>query len=84
MKPWIGAPYPLLLARSVDFDPYFYILKGRYTNSIDRVLLLTLLGLLWDRAEPSGYLRIFSFHPFTFLLSSSQLNPNVYSLSVGS
>jgi len=51
-----GAPYPLLLARSVDFDTYFDIIKARYSNPIDRILILSLMGLVWDRGEPSGYL----------------------------
>jgi hypothetical protein len=53
-----GAPYPLLLARSVDFDPYFTIIKSRYSDPIDRIMVLSLLGLLWDRLEPSGYLNL--------------------------
>ncbi|MFM7203949.1 MAG: hypothetical protein ACKO6N_24475 [Myxococcota bacterium] len=55
-----GAPYPLLLPRSVDFTPFFMILKGRYTESLDQIFLLSLMGQLWDRAEPSGYLNAIS------------------------
>jgi len=51
-----GGPYPLLLPRSVDFDPYYTILKGRYANPFDRLMLLTLIGLVWDWAEPGGYM----------------------------
>ena len=52
-----GGPYPILLARSVDFDPYFAVLKARYPNPPDRILLLSMIGLVWDRAEPGGYMR---------------------------
>jgi len=58
-----GAPYPLLLARSVDFDPFFAIIKSRYLNPIDRIMILSILGLLWDRCEPSGYLNILQRTP---------------------
>jgi hypothetical protein len=44
-----------LLARSVDFDPFFDVLKGRYSDAIDRIVLISLIGQLWDRAEPSGF-----------------------------
>lgn len=58
-----GGPYPLLLARSVDFDSYFTIIKSRYPDPVDRVIILTLLGLVWDRAEPSGYLNVIARNP---------------------
>ena len=35
------------------------ILKGRYASALDRILLLSILGLVWDRAEPSGYMGSF-------------------------
>lgn len=50
-----GGPYALMLPRSVDFDPYFAILKARYSNSIDRIHLITIIQMLWDRADPVGY-----------------------------
>jgi len=58
-----GAPYPLLLARSVDFDPFFVIIQSRYRDPIDRILILTLIGSLWDRLEPCGYLNIIARDP---------------------
>ena len=51
-----GAPYALMLPRSVDFDTYFAILKTRYTDPIDRINLLNIFQLLWDRSDPSGYM----------------------------
>ena len=53
-----GGPYALMLPRSVDFDPYFTIIKARYSNSIDRISLISVIQLLWDRSDPVGY---FSF-----------------------
>ena len=52
-----GAPYSLLLTRSVDFDAYFMLLKTMYAHDYMEIsLLLGLMQTLWDSAEPSGYL----------------------------
>jgi len=58
-----GAPYPLMLPRSVHYEPFFAILKIRYESPIDRVVLLSLLGVVWDRAEPSGYMTALARNP---------------------
>ena len=50
-----GMPYNLLLNRSVDFTPFFLLLKLFYPNAIDRQLALALVQMHWDRTEPSGY-----------------------------
>lgn len=50
-----GQSYNLLLNRSVDFDSYFTLIKGVYPNALDQQLLLGLVQMLWDRAEPTGY-----------------------------
>jgi len=50
-----GMPYSLLLNRSVDFAPFFLILKGAYQTSRNMQIALGLLQLLWDRTEPCGY-----------------------------
>jgi hypothetical protein len=50
-----GQSYDLLLNRSVDFDPYWALIKGAYPNAMDVQLLLGLSQMLWDRAEPTGY-----------------------------
>lgn len=73
-----GSPYPLLLARSVDFDTYFDIIKFRYRNPIDRIMVLSFIGLLWDRAEPSGYLNLVARNPnkralFDYALGDAQV-----------
>jgi hypothetical protein len=60
-----GMNYSTLLRRSVDFDMYA---KGEfggvdteaglydsYPNELERPLLLSLIQLLWDRAEANGY-----------------------------
>ena len=42
-------PWPRTTCRSA-------VLKARYSNPIDRILLLSIIGLVWDRAEPGGYM----------------------------
>ena len=51
-----GAPYNLLLNRSVDFQSFFDLLAARYTSHRDLQLVLGVLQMLWDRVEPDGYL----------------------------
>ena len=50
-----GMNYSSLLERSVDFDPFFAIMKANYPHAVDRVLGLQLIQMLWDRAETDGY-----------------------------
>lgn len=51
----LGQPYNLLLTRSVDFEDFFMLLRGTYSDPIDIAYLLGTLQLLWDRVEPTGY-----------------------------
>lgn len=50
-----GQPYNLLLPRSVDFDPFFDIAKARVKDGRDLQIMLGMVQLLWNRAEPTGY-----------------------------
>jgi hypothetical protein len=50
-----AANYSTLLHRSVDFEPFFAILKAGYPDPLTRTLLLGLIQQLWDRSEPSGW-----------------------------
>jgi len=50
-----GQPYHLLLNRSVDFDPFFVILRIAYPDAIDLQMALGLIQILWDRSEPNGF-----------------------------
>jgi hypothetical protein len=50
-----GQSYNMLLNRSVDFDQYFALLTSGYDDSRDLQMLLGLIQMLWDKAEPSGY-----------------------------
>ena len=50
-----GMPYNLLLHRSTDFGPFFFLFKLFYNNSLDGQLALGLVQMHWDRTEPNGY-----------------------------
>jgi hypothetical protein len=50
-----GMPYSLLLNRSVDFGPFFLLLKAAYGTGRNLQIVQGLLQMLWDRTEPNGY-----------------------------
>jgi hypothetical protein len=50
-----GMNYSTLLQRSVDFDEFAPILENAYPNEGERQLILSLIQMLWDRAEANGY-----------------------------
>jgi hypothetical protein len=52
-----GAPYSLLLNRSVDFEPFLILLKDRFYDPRDLSLYVNgLLQQRWDPAEGGGWL----------------------------
>jgi hypothetical protein len=51
-----GAPYAVLLPRSVDFEQYFMIFKTMYPDFMDISLWMGLMQTLWDPSEPTAYL----------------------------
>ena len=51
-----GFPFELLLPRSTDFDQFRDILRTRYRNNLDVLLVYSMSQLLWNRLSPSGYL----------------------------
>jgi hypothetical protein len=50
-----GMNYSLLLPRSVDFDTYEAIFDPAYPNEAERMLILSMAQMLWDRGEGAGY-----------------------------
>ncbi len=50
-----GAPYHLLLNRSVDFDPYLSLLRQSFEDGVQIQLAIATLQMLWDRSEPGSY-----------------------------
>ena len=61
-----GINYSTLLRRSVDSDEYFKSTIGLYPNypkEEERMLLLSLIQLLWDRGEGNGYAHFVTDNP---------------------
>jgi hypothetical protein len=50
-----AANFSTLLQRSVDFEPYFILLRGGYPDDLQRALTYPLIQQLWDRSEPNGW-----------------------------
>jgi hypothetical protein len=50
-----AANFSTLLQRSVDFNPYFALLRTNYPDDINRALTYPLLQQLWDKSEPNGW-----------------------------
>lgn len=59
-----GQNYSVLLRRSVDFVPFFLLMRSRYQGVIDRALLLQVGQVLWDQVDPVSYYRHMSEAPF--------------------
>jgi len=51
-----GAPYAMMLPRSHDFWDLFDVIKERYPNATDRIALMSVIQLLWDRCDPAGFI----------------------------
>ncbi|MEX0847667.1 MAG: hypothetical protein WD023_07795 [Ilumatobacteraceae bacterium] len=60
----MGMNYSLLLSRSVDFETYESVMKPAYPNDLDRVLILGLVQMLWDRGEGAGYVQHVTSDPY--------------------
>jgi hypothetical protein len=52
-----GCAYSLLLNRSNDWPEYGSILAGTFADDRDVQLILGVLQVLWDRTEPSGFVK---------------------------
>lgn len=50
-----GINYSTLLRRSVDFALFSVPLYTSYPSEYERPLLLSVIQILWDRADPNGY-----------------------------
>lgn len=59
-----GINYSLLLPRSVDFTEYEAVFKPAYPNDLDRMVILDLLQMLWDRGEGGGYVQHLIADPY--------------------
>lgn len=59
-----GAPYSMLLHRSEDFGPFFFLLTTVYEDEYDIELALGLTQMLWDHTEPGGFINGINADPF--------------------
>ncbi len=59
-----GMNYSTLLQRSSDFATYELILDPAYPDELDRIVVLPLLQMLWDRAEADGYAEHMTDDPY--------------------
>ncbi|MEA2306281.1 MAG: hypothetical protein QOH43_3561 [Solirubrobacteraceae bacterium] len=59
-----GMNYSTLLQRSVDFNTYAQVLYAAYPDHLDRALYLSMLQMLWDRAEANGYAQHMTDEPY--------------------
>jgi hypothetical protein len=59
-----GINYSLLLPRSVDFDTYEAIFEPAYPDDLDRVMILGVTQMLWDRGEGGGYIQHLTANPY--------------------
>jgi hypothetical protein len=50
-----GMNYSTLLHRSVDFDDYKLVFDPGYPDPYDQLIGMSLIQMLWDRAETNGY-----------------------------
>jgi hypothetical protein len=59
-----GMNYSLLLRRSIDFDTYAAILDPAYPDVLEQNLGISLIQMLWDRAENDGYAQHLTTDPY--------------------
>jgi hypothetical protein len=60
-----GQNYSLLLSRSVDFETYEAIFEPAYPNDLDRVMIIAMTQMLWDRGEGAGYIQHITDDPYS-------------------
>jgi hypothetical protein len=63
----LGVPamnYSTLLQRSVDWDTYREIFDPSYPEVIERGITISLIQMLWDRAEANGYAQHMTTDPY--------------------
>ena len=59
-----GMNYPVLVQRSKDFAPFLLILNATYSDELERPLIYSLLGNVWDRGDPDGYAAHMTSDPY--------------------
>ena len=59
-----GNVFPMMEARSINFDQFETVYSGWYPERIDREFYWSIFGHLWDKAEPVTYLPHLIDDPF--------------------
>ncbi len=59
-----GNNYGYLLMRSRNFDPFFLILSGTYSERWEQLTVVSAIMQLWEGADPVSYMRHLSAAPF--------------------
>ncbi len=59
-----GMNFSTLIPRSINFDPFFGLLQGSYSNERELTLSLALIQMLWDRGEANGYAHHLTDDPY--------------------
>jgi hypothetical protein len=57
--------FSLLLPRSTQADPYFTLIDQSYRDELSRALILSMIGLLWERGEANAYAQHLTRDPYT-------------------
>ncbi len=70
-----GGPYSLLLNRSVDFNPFFFLLGTVYQTMYDLQIGLGLIQMWWDHTEPGGYVDAVNDNPLPCAGCAGGLTP---------
>ena len=60
----VGMNYGLLLPRSVDFETYEATMTPAYPSELDRLLIISVVQMLWDRGEGAGYVQHLTADPY--------------------
>lgn len=59
-----GHTYSVLLHRSVDFEPFFNLLRTAYRDTVEQLIGLHTLQILWNGTDSVSYVRKLSAEPF--------------------
>lgn len=76
-----GAPYPLLLWRSRNFEQFFRIFREKFDDHRDISLMIALFGALWEPTESAGWLNDLAADPSKRILMQPAIgDPEVSTL----
>ena len=56
--------FSLLLPRSTQADPFFALIDENYRDELSRPLILSMIGILWERGEANAYAQHLTRNPY--------------------